>query len=155
MGMNSFIRGMHTVNPNGKIKLVWINEWYDPGKRRGQGTDRPGRRHHRPARRFPQAPLQVKRVCMVWPGLRHDQFAPKAQLTSSIDHWDDLHPAYGGRPWMAAGSGRACRNMLKMAPYTNMPDDAVKAAQDAEDGAGVGKIVILRAIEPIRTANPR
>src|SRR5437016_846469 len=32
MGMNSFIRGMHTVNPNGKIKLVWINEWYDPGK---------------------------------------------------------------------------------------------------------------------------
>ncbi len=32
MGMNAFIQGMRTVNPQGKIKLVWINGWYDPGK---------------------------------------------------------------------------------------------------------------------------
>ena len=32
MGMNAFIQGMRSVNPAGKIKMVMINAWYDPGK---------------------------------------------------------------------------------------------------------------------------
>ena len=152
MGMNSFIRGMHTVNPNGKIKLVWINEWYDPGKESDaakalidQGADIIAQ-HTDSA-----APLQVAEERGVHGfGQASDmiKFAPKAQLTSSIDHWDDYYTqrikdAMDGS-WKSQDVwGGLAANMLKMAPYTNMPDDAVKAAQDAEDGIKSGKIVIF------------
>src|SRR5262249_60399087 len=32
MGMNGVMQGMRSVRPDGKIKIVWINGWYDPGK---------------------------------------------------------------------------------------------------------------------------
>jgi simple sugar transport system substrate-binding protein len=152
MGMNSFIRGMHTVNPNGKIKLVWINEWYDPGKESDaakalidQGADIIAQ-HTDSA-----APLQVAEERGVHGfGQASDmiKFAPKAQLTSSIDRWDDYYTqrikdAMAGT-WKSQDVwGGLSANMLKMAAYTNMPDDVAKAAQDAEDGIKSGKIVIF------------
>ena len=76
------------------------------------------------------------------------KFAPKAQLTSSIDRWDDYYTqrikdAMAGT-WKSQDVwGGLSANMLKMAAYTNMPDDVAKAAQDAEDGIKSGKIVIF------------
>ena len=32
MGMNAFILGMRTINPKARMKIVWVNAWYDPGK---------------------------------------------------------------------------------------------------------------------------
>ena len=32
MGINSFMLGAQSVNPDVKIKIVWVNSWYDPGK---------------------------------------------------------------------------------------------------------------------------
>jgi simple sugar transport system substrate-binding protein len=39
--------------------------------------------------------------------------------------------------------GGLSTGMLKMAPYTNMPDDVAQAAKDAEDGIKSGKIAIF------------
>jgi basic membrane protein A len=152
MGMNSFIRGMRSVNPNGKIKLVWINEWYDPGKESDaakalidQGADMIAQ-HTDSA-----APLQVAEDRGVHGfGQASDmiKFAPKAQLTASIDHWDDyytqrIQAAMDGS-WKSQDVwGGLSTGMLKMAPYTNMPDDVAQAAKDAEDGIKSGKIVIF------------
>ena len=152
MGMNSFIRGMRSVNPNGKIKLVWINEWYDPGKESDaakalidQGADIIAQ-HTDSA-----APLQVAEDRGVHGfGQASDmiKFAPKAQLTASIDHWDDyytqrIQAAMDGS-WKSQDVwGGLSTGMLKMAPYTNMPDDVARAAKDAEDGIKSGKIVIF------------
>src|SRR4029453_4485944 len=32
MGINSFMLGAQSVNPDFKIKIVWGNPWFDPGK---------------------------------------------------------------------------------------------------------------------------
>ena len=31
-GINSFILGAQSVNPDFKLKVVWVNSWFDPGK---------------------------------------------------------------------------------------------------------------------------
>jgi basic membrane protein A and related proteins len=153
MGMNAFVQGMHTVNPNGKIKIVWINGWYDPGKESDaakalidQGADIIAQ-HTDSA-----APLQVAEQRGVHGfGQASDmiKFAPKAQLTSSMDHWDEyytqrIQAAMDGS-WKSQDVwGGLAAGMLKMAAYTNMPDDVVQAAQAAEDGIKSGKIVIFK-----------
>ena len=32
MGINSFMLGAQSVNPDFKLKIVWVNTWFDPGK---------------------------------------------------------------------------------------------------------------------------
>ena len=153
MGMNAFIRGMHTVNPQGKIKLVWINGWYDPGKESDaakalidQGADIIAQ-HTDSA-----APLQVAEQRGVKGfGQASDmiKFAPKAQLTSSVDHWDEyytqrIQAAMDGS-WQTQDIwGGLKAGMLLMARWTNMPDDVAQAAQAAEDGIKDGSIVIFK-----------
>ena len=153
MGMDAFIRGMHTVNPQGKIKLVWINGWYDPGKESDaakalidQGADMIAQ-HTDSA-----APLQVAEQRGVKGfGQASDmiKFAPKAQLTSSVDHWDEyytqrIQAAMDGS-WKTQDIWGGLKiGMLHMAPWTNMPDDVAQAAQAAEDGIKDGSIVIFK-----------
>jgi basic membrane protein A and related proteins len=153
MGMNAFLQGMRTVNPNGKIKLIWINGWYDPGKESDaakalidQGADIIAQ-HTDSA-----APLQVAEQRGIKGfGQASDmiKFAPQAQLTSSIDHWDEYYTQRiqaamdgswrTGDVWGGLKSG-----MLVMAPWTNMPDDVAQAAQAARDGIADGSIVIFK-----------
>jgi len=153
MGLNAFIRGMRTVNLNGKIKLVWINGWYDPGKESDaakalidQGADMIAQ-HTDSA-----APLQVAEQRGIHGfGQASDmiKFAPKAQLTSSIDHWDEyytqrIQAAMDGT-WKTQDIwGGLKAGMLRMAPWTNMPDDTAQAAQAAVDGIESGSIVIFK-----------
>ena len=33
-GINSFLLGARSVNPDIRIRVVWVNTWYDPGKER-------------------------------------------------------------------------------------------------------------------------
>jgi len=153
MGMNAFIQGMHTVNPQGKIKLVWINGWYDPGKESDaakalidQGADIIAQ-HTDSA-----APLQVAEQRGVHGfGQASDmiKFAPKAQLTSSVDHWDEyytqrIQAAMDGSWTTQDIWGGLKADMLEMAPWTNMPADVAQAAQAAEDGIKSGSIVIFK-----------
>ncbi len=32
MGINAFEAGAKSVNPNFKMKVIWVNTWFDPGK---------------------------------------------------------------------------------------------------------------------------
>ena len=34
MGINAFTRGMLSVNPKAKVRVIWTNSWFDPGKER-------------------------------------------------------------------------------------------------------------------------
>ena len=45
-GINSFMLGAQSVNPSFKLKVIWVNSWFDPGKETdaakiliGQGAD--------------------------------------------------------------------------------------------------------------------
>ncbi|MDE1950568.1 MAG: BMP family ABC transporter substrate-binding protein [Burkholderiales bacterium] len=33
-GINAFTLGLRSVKPQGQVKLIWVNSWYDPGKER-------------------------------------------------------------------------------------------------------------------------
>ncbi|MGN6550125.1 MAG: BMP family ABC transporter substrate-binding protein, partial [Pararhizobium sp.] len=85
MGINSFMLGAQSINPNFKLKIVWVNTWFDPGKEADaakalfdQGVDVIAQHSDS------SAPLQVaqKRGKHGF-GQASDMidFAPKAQLT--------------------------------------------------------------------------
>ncbi len=90
-GINATIRGAQAVNPDVKIKVIWVSSWFDPGKESDaaktlidQGADIIMQHTDSPA------PLQVAEERGVWGvGQASDMhmFAEKAQLTAIIDDW--------------------------------------------------------------------
>jgi len=94
-GINAFTLAMRKVNPEATVKVVWVNTWYDPGKEADaakalidQGADIITQHTDSPA------PLQVAEERGVFAfGQASDMsaFAPKAQLTSIIDDWNEYY----------------------------------------------------------------
>jgi len=140
-GINSFMLGAQSVNPDFELKVVWVNTWFDPGKEADaakvlldggvdiltQHTDS-------------TAPMQVaaERGAHAF-GQASDMiaFGPETQLTSIIDDWG---PYYMERisavlegTWeqQATWAGMAEGHVV-MAPYTNMPDDVKAMAEETE-----------------------
>ncbi|TPL51298.1 BMP family ABC transporter substrate-binding protein [Mesorhizobium sp. B2-4-6] len=141
MGINSFILGAQSINPDFKVKIVWVNSWFDPGKEADaakalfdqgadiivQHTDSTAAlqvAEERKLHGFGQSSDMIK-------------FAPNAQLTSLTDEWG---PYYISRVQAALDSSWKPDNVwlgikdgaVKLAPYTNMPDD-VKAMAEATE----------------------
>lgn len=139
MGINSFMLGAQSINPNFKAKIVWVNSWFDPGKEADaakalfdQGADIVVQ--HTDS----TAALQVAEERKLHGfGQSSDmiKFAPNAQLTSLTDEWGPYYisrvqAALDGtwKPdnvWLGIKDGA-----VKLAPFTNMPDD-VKAMAEA------------------------
>ncbi|RRI03877.1 BMP family ABC transporter substrate-binding protein [Mesorhizobium tamadayense] len=139
MGINSFMLGAQSVNPDFKVKIVWVNSWFDPGKEADaakalfdqgadiivQHTDSTAAlqvAEERKLHGFGQSSDMIK-------------FAPNAQLTALTDEWGPYYisrvqAALDGtwKPdnvWLGIKDGA-----VKLAPFTNMPDD-VKAMAEA------------------------
>ncbi|MER9441955.1 BMP family ABC transporter substrate-binding protein [Mesorhizobium sp. M0340] len=139
MGINSFMLGAQSINPNFKAKIVWVNSWFDPGKEADaakalfdqgadiivQHTDSTAAlqvAEERKLHGFGQSSDMIK-------------FAPHAQLTALTDEWGPYYisrvqAALDGtwKPdnvWLGIKDGA-----VKLAPFTNMPDD-VKAMAEA------------------------
>ncbi len=76
-GINSFMLGAQSVKPDMKVKIVWVNSWYDPGKEAdaAKALVGAGRRHPDPAHRQPcrHAGRRGEGHLRLRPGLRHDQ----------------------------------------------------------------------------------
>jgi len=138
-GINSFMLGAQSVNPDFKIKVVWVNTWFDPGKEAdaakvllGQGADVIVQ-HTDSA-----APLQIaQEQGKVGFGQASDQlkFAPKAQLTAIVDDWSGYYisrvQAVLDGTWTSTDTwGGIDSGMVNIAPFTNMPDDVAKMAAE-------------------------
>jgi simple sugar transport system substrate-binding protein len=148
-GINATMLGAQTVNPNIKVKIIWANSWFDPGKEADaakalidqgadvimQHTDSPAAMQvaaERGKLAFGQDSEMIK-------------FGPKAQLTSILDTWA---PYYIARvkaeldgTWKSQDTwGGLETKMFQMAPYTNMPDDVKKAAEDMQAAITAGKL---------------
>ena len=141
-GMNAFMLGAQSVNPNFKIKIIWTNAWFDPGKEADaakalidQGADIIVQ--HTDS----TAPLQVAEERGVHGfGQASDmiKFAPKAQYTAIVDNWG---PYYIRRiqelldgTWKSEEDwGGLKEGNVHMAAYTNLPDDVVADAKATEE----------------------
>ena len=140
-GINATMLGAQTINPSIKVKIIWANSWFDPGKEADaakalldqgadvimQHTDSPAAMQiasERGKLAFGQDSEMIK-------------FGPKAQLTSIMDNWA---PYYIARvkaeldgTWKSEDEwGGLKSKMVVMAPYTNMPDDVKKLAEATE-----------------------
>ena len=149
MGIDAFMLGAQSVKPDFKVKIVWVNTWFDPGKEADaakalidqgadvimQHTDSPAAMQiasERGKLAFGQDSEMIK-------------FGPKTQLTSILDTWA---PYYIARvkaeldgTWKSEDTwGGLDSHMFAMAPYTNMPDDVKKLAEDAQAAITAGKL---------------
>ena len=140
-GINAFLLGAQSVNPDFKLKVVWVNSWFDPGKEAdaakvliGQGADIITQ--HTDS----TAPLQIaEEQGVVGFGQASDmiKFAPKAQLTAIIDDWSAYYiertKAVLDGTWTSGDVwGGMGAEMVVMADYTNMPDDVKAMAEETE-----------------------
>ena len=148
-GINATMIGAQTVNPNIKVKIIWVGEWFNPGKEADaakalidQGAD-VIMQHTDSAAAVETA---AKRGI---PGFGQDsdmiKFGPKTQLTAIIDNWGPYYTeraklAIDGK-WTSTDTwGGLNSKMVVMAPYTNMPDDVKKLAEDTEAAISSGKL---------------
>lgn len=141
MGINAFILGAQSVNPEFKLKVVWANTWFDPGKEADaakalidQGVDI--LTQHTDT----TAPMQVaaERGIMAF-GQASDMIAagPNTQLTAIVDTWGNYYikrvQALLDGNWKSEQMWDGLKDgILTMAPYTNMPDDVKAMAEETE-----------------------
>lgn len=148
-GINAFYLGALSVNPNVKVKVVWANTWFDPGKEAdaakallAQGADIISQHTDSPA---PQQ--QAEAAGKMGFGQASDmiRFAPKAQLTAIVDDWSSYYIErvklmLDGK-WASKDTwGGFAEDMVHMAPYTNMPDDVKKMAEATQAAIKAGTL---------------
>ena len=141
MGINSFMLGAQSVNPDFKVKIVWVNSWFDPGKEADaakalfdQGADIIVQ--HTDS----TAPLQVAQERGLFGfGQASDmiKFAPKSQYTAIVDDWGPYYIERIGEvlagTWKPEDRWEGIKEgAVLMAPYTNLPDDVVAKAKETE-----------------------
>ncbi|OPY98012.1 BMP family ABC transporter substrate-binding protein [Bradyrhizobium sacchari] len=148
-GINATMLAAQTINPNIKVKIIWANTWFDPGKEADaakalidqgadvimQHTDSPAAMQiasERGKLAFGQDSEMIK-------------FGPKTQLTSILDTWGPYYiervKAELAGTWKSEDTwGGLDSHMFAMAPYTNMPDDVKKMAEDAQAAITAGKL---------------
>jgi basic membrane protein A and related proteins len=138
-GINATMLGAQTVNPNIRIKIIWVNTWFDPPREADaakaladQGADVLMAYADSPA----TLQIAAQRGILAF-GQSSDMinFGPKTQLTSTMDNWvpyytrrtkEELHGTWTSQDtW-----GGLASQMVLMAPYTNMPDDVKKLATE-------------------------
>ena len=146
--INTYYLGAKSVNPDVDIDIVWVNTWYDPGKEAqaadvmiAEGCDMVAQHTDSPA------PLQTaEKAGVLGFGQASDQykFAPKAQLTATIDNWSPYYiskvQAVIDGTWKTGDYfGHMNDDVVQMAPFTNMPADVKAKAQKIKDDIKNGK----------------
>ena len=147
-GINAFMLGAQSVNPDFKVKVVWVNSWFDPGKEAdaakvliSQGADIISQ--HTDS----TAPLQIaaeKNVLGFGQASNMLAFAPNNQLTAIIDDWA---PYYVARTkavldgtWASVDTWDGLNEgMVGMADWTNMPADVADAAAQMQSKISSGQ----------------
>ncbi len=151
-GIDAFMLGAQKIDPDFKIKIVWVNSWFDPGKEAdaakaliAQGADVIAQHTDSAA-----ALQEAEKAGIHGFGQSSDmaKFAPKAILTSLEDNWGPYyvqevkavmdgtwkqHDTWGG---LAAG-------MVVMGPYQNMPDDVKALAEKTEGDIKSGAVKVF------------
>lgn len=140
--INTYYLGAKSVNPDVNLDIIWVNTWYNPGKESdaakvlmAQDCDMVAQHTDSPA------PIQAAEAQSRYGfGQASDQirFAPKAQLTATIDNWSPYYIRKVGAvingTWKSEDYfGHMKDGAVGMAPFTNMPEDVRAKAQAIKD----------------------
>jgi len=160
-GINAFAQGLRSVNKDAEISVVWVNSWYDPVKESdaakvliAEGSDILAQHTDSPAM------LQTaEKAGVLGFGQSSDmhEFAPNAQLFSSVNNWGPYYVSqiekamdgswstgegpnhWAGNTWKGIGE-----DYLVLTEFKNMPADVAAAATAARDGIADGSLVIFQ-----------
>jgi simple sugar transport system substrate-binding protein len=148
-GINAMMLGAQSVRPDMKVKIIWVNSWYDPGKEAAaaraladQGAD--VLTQHTDSAAATQF-ANERGIYSFGQDSDMIKFGPKSQLTAIVENWG---PYYVDRvklaldkKWASADFwGGLSTGIVHMAPFTNMPDDVKKLATDTEAAISSGKL---------------
>ena len=150
MGINAFARGMRSVNPAAKVKVIWTNSWFDPGKEREaaltlitEGADM--LTHDTDSTAVVQA-AEEKGVGVFCYNSDEVKYGPHAQLTGTVHQWGDFYVkvvksvlAGTWKPenvWGGLGKG-----MIALAPLNPaVPKDVKALVQRLQEQIKTGKL---------------
>ncbi|MBL6606126.1 MAG: BMP family ABC transporter substrate-binding protein [Alphaproteobacteria bacterium] len=159
-GINSFARGLRSVNKEASIKVVWVNSWYDPVKESdaakvliAEGADVLAQHTDSPAMLQTAEKAGVKGF-----GQSSDmhEFAPKAQLFSSVNNWGPYYISqvqkvldgkwstgdgpdhWAGNTWKGIGD-----DFLVLTEFKNMPASVAEKAETVRAGIAAGTLNIF------------
>ena len=150
MGINAFMLGAQSVNPNFKAKIIWVNSWFDPGKEAdaakvliGQGADVLVQHTDSPA--AIKIAEEQKKLAF---GQSSDMiaFGPHAQLTANTDVWgpyyvQEVKAAMDGS-WKSHDAWDGMKQgAVVLSPFTNMPDDVKAMAEKSVADIKAGKLL--------------
>ncbi|TCK28286.1 nucleoside-binding protein [Ancylobacter aquaticus] len=148
-GINAMMLGAQSVNPDMKIKIVWVNSWFDPAKESDaakalidQGADVIAQHTDSPA-----AMQAAEGRDVVAFGQSSDmiKFGPDSQLTAIVDDWSPYYiertQAVLDGTWTSSDVWGGIKDgEVVMAPYTNMPDDVKKMAETTQAAIVAGTL---------------
>lgn len=140
MGVNAFALAARKINPNLRVKMIWVNSWFDPGKEADaakslidQGADILAQHTDSPA---VMQTAEARGVLAFGQSSDQSRFGPHAHLTSIIDDWSPyciqrvqavLDGTWKtGSVWWGLKQG-----MVVMAPYGPAVPPPVQQAADA------------------------
>lgn len=148
-GINAFMLGAHSVDPDFDVRIIWVNSWFDPGREADaaqalidQGVDI--LTQHTDS----TAPMQVaaeRGIKAFGQASNQIRFGPDTQLTSIIDDWAPYYinrvQAVREGSWEQVDrwDGLAEGNVV-MAPYTNMPANVAEKASETEEAIRTGAL---------------
>lgn len=148
-GINGFALGVHSVNPDAVIDVVWTNTWYDPTKEKqgalellNRGCDIIEQHQDTTA---PQVAAEEKGAFAIGYNVPSPTAAPGAYLTAPIFHWatfvkDDIQKILDGT-WTSRKYWEGLNaNMVDLAPLSALVAEGtaekIAAARTAiEDGS--------------------
>ena len=148
-GINAMMLGAQSVRPDMKVKIIWVNTWYDPGKEAAaaraladQGAD--VLTQHTDSAAATQF-ANERGIYSFGQDSDMIKFGPKSQLTAIVNNWtpyysDRIKLALDGKWTSGDVWGGLSSKIVQMAPYTNMPDDVKKLAADTEQAISSGKL---------------
>ncbi|MEM1283989.1 MAG: BMP family ABC transporter substrate-binding protein [Pseudomonadota bacterium] len=148
-GINSFMLGAQSVNPDVEVKIIWVNTWYDPPREAeaanalmDQGADILVQ-HTDSTAQLQAAQERGLR------GFGNDSdmgaFAPDAQLTSIVNNWapyyvDRVRAVADGTWETGSAMGSMESGMVQMAPFANMAPETQVVAEETMAGIIAGEI---------------
>lgn len=141
--INTVMRGAWSVDPAMRVRVVWVNAWFNPGREADaaralidQGCDVICQHTDSPA------PIQLANERGVFGfGQASDmtRFAPRAHLTSNVNNWGDYYVercrAVIAGTWRPGDTwGGLASGMIRLAPFTNMtPEEVARAERVVEE----------------------
>jgi simple sugar transport system substrate-binding protein len=140
MGINAFTLAAQKVNPAIKVKVIWVNSWFDPGKEADaakslidQGADIICT--HTDSSAIVQT-AEARGVHAFGQDSDMKQFGPNAQLTAIVNNWGDYYiartkAAINGS-WKEQSVWEGLKDgIVQMAAYGPGVTDAARAAAEA------------------------